>query len=66
MKSTLSVKDLLYIEDAFSWNLELCKKVKLYISITRDKEIIKILNTLYEKHIKICNNLVLLLGGSNE
>ena len=58
----ISTKDLLYISDAFEWNLTAHKKASHYAEVVNDKEIKKELESVSNMHKKICEDLLKLLG----
>ena len=58
----ISTKDLLYISDAFEWNLTACKKAQQYAECVIDKNISKELGNISNMHRKICDDLIKLLG----
>jgi len=59
----ISTKDLLYISDAFEWNLTAHKKACHYAEVVLDKDIKKELESVSKMHKKICEDLLKLLGG---
>lgn len=64
--SNLTSKDLLYIEDAFSWNYNCYIKIEHYLTIIKSKNIKKELEKINKTHEKICKKLLTLTGGCNE
>jgi len=59
----ISTKDLLSISDAFEWNLTAHKKANHYAEVTVDKEIKKEMENVSNMHLKVCEDLLKLLGG---
>ncbi|MFT8872487.1 MAG: hypothetical protein ABF868_09345 [Sporolactobacillus sp.] len=47
----LSTKDLLYVEDMLSWNLQAVKKANYYASVCQDRDIVQAMNRTKQLHI---------------
>lgn len=54
----ISTKDSAYIKDMFNWNLVAFKKFNDYLDYIEDEDIIKLVSSLVEMHIKNCTELI--------
>lgn len=57
----ISTKDLSYICDMFNWNFTAAKKALCYSNEVNDTEIKEELQTVYEMHKEISNELINIL-----
>ncbi|RYL95686.1 hypothetical protein EWI07_00455 [Sporolactobacillus sp. THM7-4] len=48
----LSTKDLLYIEDMLSWNLNIIKKAHAFSSMCKDKDVTQAMNRTCQLHMR--------------
>ena len=53
----MTEKDLLYLSDAFNWNLIALKKYKVYEEFTKDKTS-KLIEKLIKLHEDNCNEIL--------
>lgn len=58
----MSTKDLLYIEDMLSWNLEVIKKAHAYASLCQDRDVIQAMNRTYSLHMRHYQDILNHLG----
>ena len=56
----MTEKDLLYLSDAFNWNLIALKKYKVYEEFTKDKTT-KLIEKLIKLHEYNCNEILSML-----
>lgn len=60
----MTEKDLLYLSDAFNWNLIALKKYKAYEEFTKDKTS-KLIEKLIKLHEDNCNGILSMLKENN-
>lgn len=60
----MTEKDLLYLNDAFNWNLIALKKYKAYEEFTKDKTS-KLIEKLIKLHEDNCNEILSMLKENN-
>lgn len=60
----MTEKDLLYLSDAFNWNLIALKKYKVYEEFTTDKTT-KLIEKLIKLHEDNCNEILSMLKENN-
>lgn len=60
----MTEKDLLYLNDAFNWNLIALKKYKGYEEFTKDKTS-KLIEKLIKLHEDNCNEILSMLKENN-
>lgn len=60
----MTEKDLLYLNDAFNWNLIASKKYKVYEEFTTDKTS-KLIEKLIKLHEDNCNEILSMLKENN-
>ncbi len=60
----MTEKDLLYLNDAFNWNLIALKKYKVYEEFTKDKTS-KLIEKLIKLHEDNCNEILSMLKENN-
>ncbi|MFX3616900.1 MAG: hypothetical protein ACE3JK_05205 [Sporolactobacillus sp.] len=58
----LSTKDLLYIEDMLSWNLQAIKKAHYYATMCQDRDIVQAMNRTCQLHTKHYQDILNHLG----
>lgn len=60
----MTEKDLLYLSDAFNWNLIALKKYKVYEEFIKDKTS-KLIEKLIKLHEDNCNEILSMLKENN-
>ena len=56
-------KDLLYLEDMFSWNMQALKLVNCFIEKTENDEVMEILEEIFDMHYENLNMCINILEG---
>ena len=57
-------KDLLYLEDMFSWNMQALKLVNSFIGKTENEEVMEILEEIFDMHYENLNTCINVLEGN--
>ncbi|CAM3026645.1 hypothetical protein [Sporolactobacillus spathodeae] len=58
----LTNKDLLYIQDMLSWNLDAIKKAHHFASVCQDRDVIQAMNRVCQLHIRHYQSILDHLG----
>ena len=61
--SKLTEKDLLYLEDMFSWNMQALKLVNHFMNETENEEVNEILEEAFDMHYENLNKCIGILEG---
>lgn len=61
--SKFTEKDLLYLEDMFSWNMQGIKLVNHFMNETENEEVNEILEEVFDMHYENLNRCIRILEG---
>lgn len=62
----ISIKDLDYLCDIFNWNYNTAKLAYHFKMETNNNELKDIFDDVYEIHLRICEDILKIIGGNYE